>query len=184
MVKKYSKNGTQLLILRTIRSCVLKAISQILSVLYYTVISLSRLLRLILAAQTSRMKQLYEINLPWPPSNNHYKKMIVNTNPRAKAKVTFFLSRQAQVFLREVAILFKIKGQPSLEKTKLRIEMDVHPPLGERGYDLDNVPKVVLDALQKAGAFKNDYWIWSLALEKKPNVVGGMVLVRVAAFEG
>jgi hypothetical protein len=80
----------------------------------------------------------YELTLPWPPSNNHYKGFV----------------------------------------SKPRISKRTGKPL-KCFFILDNIPKVVLDALQKAGAYFDDSQIDYLLIERKEKYPMGMLNLMI-----
>jgi Holliday junction resolvase RusA-like endonuclease len=129
---------------------------------------------------------LYELTLPYPPSNNHYKGIVKNPKrPRiskrtGRAIMQFFTPNETKRYHIEVAHRFKIQNGLKMGDKRLRVEIDVYPPLGRRSYDLDNVPKVVLDALQKAEAFNNDSKIDYLLIVRKEKYLEGMLKVRIS----
>lgn len=49
---------------------------------------------------------------------------------------------------------------------KLQIHILIYPPDKKR-RDLDNVCKVILDTLQRAGIYDDDFKIWKLTIERK-----------------
>jgi Holliday junction resolvase RusA-like endonuclease len=130
--------------------------------------------------------EAYELTLPYPPSNNHYKGIVKNPKrPRISKRtgrplMQFFIPNQTKRFQLEVAYRFKTQRGIDMGEKRLSVEIDVYPPTGKRGYDLDNVPKVVLDSLQKAGAFKNDSKIDYLLIVRKPKYPNGMLKVRIS----
>lgn len=131
----------------------------------------------------------YELTLPYPPSNNHYKGIIRNPKrPRiskrtGKPLMQFYLPKETERYHAEVAFRFKAQnGKPMLSK-RLKVCIDVYAPQGKRGFDLDNIPKVVLDSLQKAGAYKNDSQIDCLIIARQWKYEDGMLIVKISSLE-
>ncbi len=128
----------------------------------------------------------YELTLPYPPSNNHHKGIVRNPRRPKISKRTgkpitqFFLPSSTKQFYLEVLYRFKTQFGVPMGNKRLKVDIDVYPPTGKRSYDLDNVPKVVLDALQKAGAYKNDSQIDYLLIVRKEKYMTGMLKVRIS----
>lgn len=110
-----------------------------------------------------------EILLPYPPSNNHYKR---------HRGGQYFLTAQAKRFHREVAEALAKAGNPSFGDVRLKVRLEVRPP-DRRRRDLDNVPKVLFDALQRSGLFDDDSQIDDYRVRRDHPTPGGMVLVTV-----
>ena len=127
----------------------------------------------------------YELTLPYPPSNNHHKQMRQGgkiSKRTGKPIPIFFLPSETKNYHIDVAWRFKTQKGKYFEKCRLHVEIDVYPPTGKRGFYLDNVPKVVLDALQKAGAYKNDSQIDYLLITRKDKYPCGQLKVRIAVI--
>lgn len=108
------------------------------------------------------------LELPYPPSVNHYWR-------RVGHKV--LISRQGRDFrARVLAILQPLSLQPLCGP--LAVEMDVYPP-DRRVRDLDNLPKGVLDALAQGGLYADDSQVVRLLLVKLSPVRGGKLILRV-----
>lgn len=118
----------------------------------------------------------YELVLPYPPSNNHYKG-IVSGN-----RLKFYIPGVTKRFHHEVAFRFKFQKGIEMGSRRIKIEVDVYPPQGKRCYDLDNIPKVLLDSLQKAGAYKNDSQVDYLLITRKEKYANGALKVRISEF--
>jgi crossover junction endodeoxyribonuclease RusA len=105
------------------------------------------------------------IKLPYPPSINHYWR-----HNRGRHHI----SKEGLAYRRQVMWLYK--GEPE-HTGRLSVAIDVHPP-DKRRRDLDNTLKVVLDSLEKAGAYKDDSQIDKLLVTRKGS--GGYIVVTVA----
>lgn len=88
-------------------------------------------------------KEHLSISIPFPPSVNHY--WGVHGHRR-------FIKKQGVAFREQVAEI--CKDLPSLIG-KMWIRLIVHPP-DNRKRDLDNLLKATLDALEKAGLYRDD----------------------------
>ncbi|MBN2583678.1 MAG: RusA family crossover junction endodeoxyribonuclease [Planctomycetes bacterium] len=87
------------------------------------------------------------LNLPYPPSINHYWRRV---GPRT------LISREGRTFRTNVCALLG-GGGPRKPPAGGRIAlcMDAFPP-DRRRRDLDNIQKPVLDALEHAGVYEDD----------------------------
>ena len=90
------------------------------------------------------------IELPWPPSVNHYY--------RHSARGTW-ISRKGRAY-RE-AICSMLRDNVPLLEGHLEITIDAYPP-DKRRRDIDNILKCLLDSLQHAGVYGDDTQIKDL----------------------
>jgi crossover junction endodeoxyribonuclease RusA len=111
---------------------------------------------------------MVEIELPHPPSANHYWRRV---GPRT------LISREGRRFRRRVVAILAALGLRPLSG-RLAVHVQLFPPDGRR-RDLDNALKALLDALQHGGAYGDDSQIVELAVEKREPVEGGKTLVRI-----
>jgi len=109
-----------------------------------------------------------ELELPYPPSVNHYYRRVGRRT---------LISREGRKFRRTVCSLLAAAGITPLAGP-LRVEIEVYPP-DRRRRDIDNVQKALLDALQHGGAFHDDGQIVQLKIEKRRSVPGGRTVVRI-----
>ncbi|MCK3654244.1 hypothetical protein A4G19_13080 [Pasteurellaceae bacterium Macca] len=115
------------------------------------------------------MSEFVEIELPYPPSVNHYWKHTKQgrhyISPKGKAY-------QSQVF---VACLGHLPFQKPVA-----ISVDVYLP-DNRKRDLDNLWKVLLDSLVNAQIVADDCWQYlpKLSIEAKGIEKGGRIVVRM-----
>jgi len=113
-----------------------------------------------------------ELELPFPPSVNHYYRRV---GPRT------LISRESRAFRKRVcAILARLGVQPL--DGPLAITIDVHPP-DRRRRDIDNMQKSLLDALEHGGAYHDDSQIVRLLAEKRDVVPNGKVNVRIESIQ-
>lgn len=103
-----------------------------------------------------------ELELPYPPSVNHY---------FSYQQGRPVLSKDARAYrhqVRRIVIANSIK--PFLGPMAIRI--DIYPP-DDRRRDCDNVQKAVIDALQHAGAFWDDAQVvWLLSIKHDSRATG------------
>jgi len=111
---------------------------------------------------------MIEIELPFPPSVNHYYRRV---GPRT------LISREGRRFRERVCATLAGLGIGGL-RGHLRMEIEVYPPDRQR-RDIDNVQKALLDALQHGGLYADDSQIKKLNIEMRGCVRGGRTLVRL-----
>jgi crossover junction endodeoxyribonuclease RusA len=114
------------------------------------------------------MTAMVELELPYPPSINHYFSYYQGRP---------VLSKDARAYRHQVRRIAIAKGvKPLMGPLAIRIE--IHPP-DDRRRDCDNVQKAVLDAMQHAGSFWDDSQVvWLLSI-KHPSQAKGGVIVRI-----
>ncbi len=113
--------------------------------------------------ESSRM---VKIELPWPPSVNHYWR---------RNGARYFVSSEGKKFRDTVYHLCHKFRNTFGNKTRLEILIEAYPP-DKRRRDLDNILKSLLDSLQFAGVYEDDsqidriHIIRKQALESKVNI--------------
>jgi Holliday junction resolvase RusA-like endonuclease len=111
---------------------------------------------------------MIELELPFPPSVNHYYRRV---GPRT------LISREGRAFREKVcSALASLGVRPA--SGPLEVHVEVFPP-DRRRRDVDNVQKALLDALEHGGAYRNDSQIVKLVAEKREPVRGGRTIVRI-----
>ena len=112
-----------------------------------------------------------EIELPYPPSVNHYWR-------RVGART--LISREGRAFRRNVCALLAGGGGARKPPSggRIALTLDAFPP-DRRRRDLDNLQKPVLDALQHAGVYEDDSQIDLLVTRRREVVPGGRLLLEV-----
>ena len=110
------------------------------------------------------------INLPWPPSINHYWRRVGNRTLISKAGRDY----------RERVIAHVTYCHPRLEQYtgRLSVRIMAHAP-DRRRRDLDNLPKAILDAVTHAGVWVDDEQIDDLHIVRGEVVTPGFVTVEV-----
>lgn len=111
---------------------------------------------------------MLEIELPYPPSINHYWRRV---GPRT------LISREGRRFRRRVLAILAARGVRPLAG-RLEVEVEVFPP-DRRRRDLDNTLKGLIDALERGGAYADDNQIVRLTIQRREPVVGGKTVVRI-----
>lgn len=111
---------------------------------------------------------MLELDLPFPPSVNHYWRHV---GPRT------LISRRGREYRETVCSLLARRRLQPLEG-RLAVHVEAFPP-DRRRRDADNLFKSLLDALGHGGAYRDDSQIDWLSLEKCPPVSGGRTKVWV-----
>ena len=86
-----------------------------------------------------------ELELPWPPSLNHYYRHV---GPRV------LISRDGRKYRENVTAIARRTGHATF-KCPVQVELDLYPP-DNRRRDIDNSQKSLLDALTCAGVYEDD----------------------------
>lgn len=114
------------------------------------------------------------LELPWPPSVNHYWQRSKHGN--------LFVSKAGEQFR---AAVVKLAATMKPMEGRLRLCIEVHPP-DKIKRDLDNIEKATLDALTAAHVYLDDSQIDVKMSFRRDIVKGGklVVFVGVLATEG
>ena len=111
---------------------------------------------------------MLELELPFPPSINHYYRHV---GPRT------LISREGRAFRRKVCSALSAAGvKPA--SGPLAVGLELYPP-DRRRRDIDNVQKPLLDALEKGGAYYDDSQIKKLLTIMCEPVKDGRVIVCI-----
>lgn len=113
------------------------------------------------------------VELPYPPSVNHY---------WGTAGKRRFLTPKAREFRFATLVAFHVTGHAGFGTARLSVSIDLHMP-DARVRDIDNVVKSVFDALCHAGAFADDSQVDILFVRRAPKVKGGKCTVRIAPIQ-
>lgn len=118
------------------------------------------------------MNRWLQFQLPFPPSNNKYYR---NVNGR------MIISREGREYAQRVAgIIRTVTNEPFLDGIVVNIR--AHTP-DKRRRDVDNMLKVPLDAMQKAGVYGDDSQIMRLAIEKIYSTQPGRLEILIESID-
>ncbi len=109
------------------------------------------------------------IELPYPPSANHYWRHY---------RGRMVISRGGRTFRKTVGAALAAAGVRPMNG-RLAVAVEIYPP-DRRRRDIDNAQKALMDALEHGGAFLNDSQVVWLLTEKAEVVPGGKSIVRIA----
>jgi Holliday junction resolvase RusA-like endonuclease len=112
---------------------------------------------------------MIELELPYPPSVNHYWR-------RVGART--LISRGGRAFRQTVCSILAARGIQPLDGP-LQVLIELFPP-DRRRRDVDNAMKSLLDALAHGGAYHDDSQIARLTVQRRGVVPAGKVHVRLA----
>ncbi|MCU0710017.1 MAG: RusA family crossover junction endodeoxyribonuclease [Pirellula sp.] len=112
---------------------------------------------------------MIELELPFPPSVNHYWR-------RVGART--LISRGGRLFRHQVVSILAARGVRPLDGP-LEVFIELYPP-DRRRRDVDNSQKALLDSLGHCGAYDDDSQIIHLDTWKREPIPGGMVFVRIS----
>ncbi len=115
---------------------------------------------------------MFEIELPYPPSINHYWRRVGYRT---------LISREGRRFRASVVAILAARRLTPLAGP-LKVEVEVFPP-DNRRRDIDNVQKALLDALQQGGAYLDDSQIIDLHARKRRPKPPGLVRVILRQVE-
>ena len=111
--------------------------------------------------------------LPFPPSLNVYWR-----NFRGRT----VLSKAGREYKTAIAEYVSTHNVPKYGESKLRITMILQPK-DKRKIDIDNRIKCVLDSLQEAGVFDDDFHVDELHVMRGEQVKGGRLLLTIETIE-
>lgn len=132
------------------------------------------------------MKEL-TLKLPYPPSANSNWRAVPGKWKVSKQGKRYRLPTQLSTASRKYHEL--VKKYCLIQKTihfqgNLKVEIHAYPPQKKRGYDVDNYCKVVIDSLQHAGIYNNDYQITELIVKRFHQEDQGKVVVYIMELGG
>ena len=108
-------------------------------------------------------------NLPYPPSFNTYWR-----NFRGH----MVLSQKGREYKQAVAEYVSENNVPKFGDSKLKITMILQPK-DKRKIDIDNRIKCVLDSLQEAGVFDDDFQVDHIEMIRGTQIKGGLLHVVI-----
>jgi Holliday junction resolvase RusA-like endonuclease len=113
------------------------------------------------------------LELPWPPSLNHYYKHVGN-------KV--LISKEGRQYREVVVNRIKAAGIKMITG-RVEVAIQLYPP-DRRRRDADNSLKCLLDAFTAGGIYEDDSQIYFLSIEKlEPMPPDGLAVVKVFNYE-
>lgn len=113
------------------------------------------------------------LNLPLPPSINHYWGQVGHRR---------FVSKAGKLFKEQVSDYVAEYNVPKLGTARLEFEVILYPK-DKRKQDIDNRIKALWDALADAGVFDNDEQIDVLIVKRGEIKKGGGCLVLIEVLE-
>lgn len=102
--------------------------------------------------------KMIKLKLPWPPTINHY-----YTRTRSGKIIK---NTRAQLYGNSGQLIIKSQMPKKLTCANYRVDVFVYPP-DARKRDLDNLLKGLLDVLQHAGIYSDDYKVTKLYVERR-----------------
>ena len=109
-----------------------------------------------------------KLTLPYPPS--------VNTYWRANGKRRF-ISKAGVLFKQDVRECVDSSGYDSFADSRLRVDITICPR-SKRRFDLDNLLKAILDAMQ-GSLYQDDEQVDDLRIRRGEPVKGGACIVEI-----
>lgn len=109
---------------------------------------------------------LLTLELPWPPSANHY----YRSTSRG-----VLISRAGRQYVQTVARSMR-RGKTLTQAIIMVI--DAHPPDGRR-RDLDNLMKPLIDTLQKIGVYRDDNQLSEITITRRERRTPGVCRVSL-----
>ena len=116
------------------------------------------------------MSKEYKIDLPWPPSINHY-------YARRKGGGTR-LDDKARDYRINVKVRVLTAKRIATMTGRIGVIIECYPP-DKRKRDIDNLPKGVLDGLTHAGIWEDDAQVDELILRRMRIEKGGRITVTI-----
>ena len=108
------------------------------------------------------------LELPYPPSVNHY------WGQSGKRR---FIGKRGQEFRKEVIIIVNKEKVRTLFG-RLAVHVYLNPP-DRRKRDIDNIMKSLLDACEHGGCYENDSQIDELHIIRKEVIKGGACVISI-----
>ncbi|HOI53992.1 MAG TPA: RusA family crossover junction endodeoxyribonuclease [Phycisphaerae bacterium] len=122
---------------------------------------------------------MLELQLPYPPSVNHYWRMW-----RGRMVISDEGRRYRESVCNRLAPAPVMGGNGPRKPPaggRIALCMDAFPP-DRRRRDLDNIQKALLDALEHAGVYADDSQIDLLVARRQALHDGGLMVVRLGAL--
>lgn len=126
----------------------------------------------------------FTIELPWPPSVNHYWRSPTN----GKLAGQHMVSQEGRVYRNRVSHIIAVRRAgmvgadlelvSKIASSRLGVLIDVWPP-DRRRRDLDNIGKALLDSLEAGRLMQDDGQIDLLTYRRQAVFAGGLVRVSL-----
>jgi crossover junction endodeoxyribonuclease RusA len=113
------------------------------------------------------------VSLDWPPTGNH-----CYTVARGRK----ILATQGRRYRDEAILRIKEQAAGKRVEGRLRVQIIVNPP-DKRARDLDNLIKLPLDCLQKAGVIVNDAHIDELTVQRLHPCLDGLMQIYISEIQ-
>ena len=115
---------------------------------------------------------MINLELPYPPSVNHYYRHVGNR---------VLISKQGREYRKTVCLILAMAKVETMEGP-LKMDIQVFPP-DRRRRDLDNLNKAVWDSMEHGGAYINDSQIVAFTVVKREVVKGGKVVIQIEEWK-
>jgi crossover junction endodeoxyribonuclease RusA len=124
------------------------------------------------------MKNLWKLELPYPKSSINKRIKYLHGKSRFTAKGKEHAETR-DAFKKEVWVLFKASQLSGWSNKVLKVTIELYMP-DKRKRDLDGILKELLDSMQEAGIYDDDYNIRKLTVERMDEIVKlGKVIVII-----
>ena len=117
---------------------------------------------------------MIELELPYPPTVNHYW-----GQRKCGGR---YMGQKGLEFRKAVKVACLSSGVSEPLTSALFVEIEVYPP-DRRKRDLDNVLKATMDALEHAEVFIDDYQVSGLHVERFEPINGGLMVIRISEID-
>lgn len=114
------------------------------------------------------------LTLPWPPSVNHYWRTVTR-----RGRPTVLLTPKGERYRVDVHAVILSTAVVRPIDGPMEIRVLLYPP-DRRRRDIDNTQKALLDAMQHAGLYEDDYQISKLTIERHEPCPPGRVEVTLS----
>lgn len=129
--------------------------------------------------ETRKVRRSTQIELPWPPSVNHYwGNKVITPYGRKPFVQTFVTARGVSYRERVKDAVWARWGSINPIPFRLAVVILARMP-DRRQRDLDNLPKAVLDSLTAARVWEDDSQIDDLRVIRGPVFSGGKLVVTI-----
>lgn len=120
---------------------------------------------------------MLKLSLPYPPSINSYWRHFAQKT-KGGVRYCVLISEEGRAYRETIKKEIEALGDPKIESKSLSVFIYVAPP-DKRRRDLDNLTKALLDSLQHAGVFVDDFHIDALMLKRCEPIDDGRVIVKI-----